>query len=271
MERFSGYDGLQLRKRSWISQNEKAKVILVHGYAEHVDRYNYLGHELNHHGISLLGFDQRGHGKSEGSRAYINKFSDYTDDLAIFHDEVSSSSNVPIFIYGHSLGGLIVTKYVTDYQPQCQGILLSAAALKVNEDISPILQKMSGILGKLLPRMKTIKLDSSFISRDQNVVKQYNEDPMIYSEGIPSRTGAEMLSATKSIRDSAVNFSLPVLIMHGGADQLTDPSASKTFFERCSSADKELQIYDGLYHEIMNEPERDEVIANFRTWIVNRL
>lgn len=269
MDYIKGSSGIKLRTRSWIASNEIARVILVHGYAEHADRYNYLGHELNHHGISLFGYDHRGHGKSEGRRAYIDSFTDYLEDLSIFHKSVDNGT--PLFIYGHSLGGLIVAQYVVDYQPACNGILLSAAALKVNEDLSPILQKMSGILGKLVPKMKTIKLESKMISKDQNVVRAYEEDPLVYTEGIPARTGAEILATTKRIQKSADSFSLPVLIMHGGADQLTEPAASKNFFTQCASTDKELQIYDGLYHEIINEPEKDEVIANFRSWILDRI
>lgn len=270
MNLFKGFDGTQLRMREWKSANEKAIVILVHGYAEHIDRYEYLGTKLMEAGISMIGYDHRGHGRSGGKRSYINRFTDYLQDLDIVVSKYRNEAK-PIFIYGHSLGGLIVTRYVIDYQPSLAGVIMSGAALKVNEDISPMLQKVSGLVSSILPKVKTVTLDSSMISRDPNEVRKYREDPLIYTEGIPARTGAEILAATKSIPGLAQEFTLPVLIMHGGDDQLTEPSASKDFFAACGAEDKELQIYDGLYHEIMNEPERDEVISNFISWISTRI
>lgn len=264
------FDGLNLFTQKWIASNEKARLLIVHGYGEHSSRYNHLAEFLNKNDTSVYSFDQRGYGKSDGLSGYVSRISDYLKDIdqqlkAIFKDDV------PMFIFGHSMGGLLVTKYCLDYKPQVNGVLLSGPGLKVSEDVNPNLQKLAGILGTLLPKLKTQGLDHKAISRDAAVVKKYEDDPLIIHHGMRARTGKVLLSESKSIAKDFFKFNLPVFIMHGTGDRLTDIDGSRQLYKDAVSSDKEIKEYDGLYHELINEPEKEVVMQDILNWITNRI
>ena len=149
--------------------------------------------------------------------------------------------------------------------------MLSGALLKISDDVSPLLTRCSAFVGRILPRLRTIKLDSSSISRDPEVVRRYDEDPLVYRGGIPARTGAEMVLATKRIQSSMHTISLPLFIMHGTADRLSDAKGSELLYSKASSTDKSLKLYEGFYHEILNEPEKTQVLADIVQWLDTRL
>ena len=153
---------------------------------------------------------------------------------------------------------------------QCQGAIFSAPALKVGDDISPLLVKMSSIISPLLPRLKTTKLDPQYISRSPEAIEDYNNDPLIYRDGIKARLGAEMIKSLLDVREHYPDFNFPILLMHGTTDKLADPMGSQWMFNEISSQDKTLELLPGLYHEILNEPEKDEVIQKMLDWIIER-
>lgn len=262
--------GARLNIRLWPRENAKAQVFIVHGYAEHIDRYNHLAEKLNNKGYSVIGYDQSGHGSSEGERAYASRFDQYVWDL---HKVINKykKTKLPQFLFGHSMGGLVVTSYCILYRPQFNGVITSGAALMVNKETSPILQKIAPILGEIFPKMKTTKIGSQDISRNQDIVKEYDSDPLVYREGMKARLAAEILGRIKKTNKLAHLFTQPVLMTHGGADQLTDPQGTVGFYNNCSSTDKELKIWDGLYHELINEPERKEVIKYMINWMDQRI
>jgi len=265
---FLSTDQFTIYEQTWGCPEPKGLVIITHGIAEHIGRYAHVAEALAASGYQVIGWDLRGHGKSSGKRNYVHRFTEFLDDLGeVLHRAQTKYPDLPIFLMGHSLGGGIVTYFAIDRKPAVAGLVLSGASVKVSDDISPFLQKISGVLSVLAPRLPAIKLDSSFISKDPAVVADYDSDPLNYRGGILARTGSELLKATKIITARMAELELPVLIMHGSVDKLADVSGSEMLHARISSKDKTLKIYEGLYHEILNEPEKDGVIKDILTWL----
>ncbi len=265
---FTTADNFTLFERTWVQNNAKGVVLITHGIAEHSGRYEQTALSLNAVGYTVVAFDLRGHGKSSGKRNYINSFQDYLNDLGdVLKRTKAYYPALPIFLLGHSMGGGITTLFSIERQPDIKGIILSAPSVKVSDDISPFLQKISGILSVILPKLPAVKLETGDISRDPKVVEAYENDPLNYLGGILARTGSEVLKSTKQITTQAHSISLPILIMHGTADKLADVSGSEMLYDKVSSSDKTLKLYDGLYHEILNEPEQDQVKADMIAWL----
>jgi len=266
---FSAADGYQLREQSWLPDADpKAIVAIIHGYAEHSDRYAHVADYLAAAGYGVLSFDLRGHGKSDGKNTHVGSFDEYLADVDIFLTRIRQSfPGKKLFLLGHSMGGAIASLYVITRQPDLAGLLLSGALVKISDDISPLLVKLSGFIGKILPKLPTIKLDSKAISSDPDVVRRYETDPLIYRGGIPARTGAEMNRAATRIQSDMEAIKLPVLIMHGTADRLSDPAGSQQLHDRVASTDKTLKLYPEFFHEIMNEPEKKQVLADIAAWL----
>jgi alpha-beta hydrolase superfamily lysophospholipase len=270
---FKTADGTTLFEQWWRPEDQpKATVAIVHGYGEHSTRYTDVAGHLVNYGYTVETFDLRGHGRSEGKRTFVRSFDAYLVDLDRFLKRVKErmkSSN--LFLLGHSMGGAIVTLFAMTRKPDGKGLILSGPALKISDDISPLLVRLSSMIGMVLPKLPTIKLDSSGISRDPEVVKHYENDPLVYHGGIPARTGAEITGATKIIQAQMESMTLPLLILHGSDDRLADPEGSKELYERAQSDDKTLKLYEGLYHEVMNEPEKEMVWADIVAWIEGHL
>lgn len=269
------HDGKKLYLQAWEPETErKAAVLLIHGLGEHSGRYAHLAKKMNENGIAVYTFDGRGHGKSSLPKptAYIENLEDYAKDVdALFKKMKTYAKDVPCFIYGHSMGGGIAVYHALAYQLEATGVLLSGAALLPGDDISPLLIKMSSFLSRVAPKLPAVKLDSSHLSHDPEVAVKYKADPLIYSKGIPARTGAELLKMIKFIGSRVEEFNFPVLIMHAGEDHLTNIEGSKMLYEKASSADKTLKIYEGFYHEIINEVEKEKVMDDMIAWINERL
>lgn len=258
----------------WPTTVVKAKLIIVHGYAEHGYRYDEFARYLNENSIEVLGYDQVGYGRSEGVRGYVDRFNTYINDLDKFMDFVDlDNSSVPIFLMGHSMGGLVATQYclTNTRSASIAGLITSAAALKLDDDLSPILQMIAPLLGFLFPKFKTEKLDQTYLTRSEDNLKAYNSDPLNYLEGTRARTGAEMIKTIKAIPKSFPDLSIPLLAMHGTGDKLTDRRGTEQLYNDASSTDKELKIYDGLYHELLHEPEKVGVMNDIIEWMKNRL
>lgn len=267
-------DGLDLFTQSWTPAGDtRAHLLIVHGYAEHSSRYRHVAEFFNGEGIAVHAFDLRGHGKSGGKTGYVDRFELYLKDLTTVLDRLKvRAKKQPVFLFGHSMGGAIVALYVITRQPKkLNGVLLSGAALKVSEDISPLLQRVSGVVGEWLPKVKTVKLDSKAVSRDPAVVEAYENDPLVNTDPVYARTGAELIRASKRIYANMEKFKLPVLIMHGTADRLTDMEGSKELERRAGTEDKRLELYNELYHELVNEPEQKQVMGDMLEWMEARM
>ncbi len=267
--KFKGYKGLRLYYQFWLPDKKpKAVLLMAHGLAEHSGRYKNLADYFVPRGYAVYALDHRGHGKSEGTRSYVDNFNDYLIDLKTFFDMVRKDNrNTKIFLFGHSLGGTIATAYAIEHQDELAGLTLSGSSLVASSKVSPALLAMAGIVSALLPKMGVTLLDASAISRDKAVVAAYINDPLVFRGKIPARTGAELARMWKQLPEQMSRIKLPILIMHGFADQLTDPLGSKLLFEQVGSKDKTLKLYDNCYHEICNEPEHEQVFADMETWL----
>ncbi|MCX5852726.1 MAG: lysophospholipase [Deltaproteobacteria bacterium] len=266
---FDGHDGFRLFERSWLPEGEpKAAVIIIHGYAEHSERYTHVAEYLTRSQYAVYAFDLRMHGRSGGVKAYVKAFEDYLADMDIFIKKVRESiGKKPLFVLGHSMGGTIAVLYVIQRKTDIRGLILTGPALKLGEDIPPILIKLSGFIGAILPHLPTMKLDCSAISRDPEVIRKYDTDQLVYRGGTPARTGAEIVKAIGIIQERMAEITLPILIMHGTGDRLANVDGSKELYKRARSKDKALKLYEGFYHEILNEPEKEQVLRDIVAWL----
>lgn len=270
--RFTGLKGLSLYYQSWLPDTKpRAVLLVVHGWAEHGGRYMNLVNYFVPRSYAVSALDHRGNGKSEGSRGYVDRVSDYVVDLKTFFDIVRvEHPDAKIFMVGHSMGGTVATTYAVRYQRGLAGMVLSGASLKPGTSTSSPLAPLAPVLSILTPRLGIAVLDASAISRDKAVVDAYVNDPLVYRGKMTCRFGAEMFKTMRRLPSDMSQISLPILIMHGTADKLGDPDGSRLLYERASSTDKTLKLYDGFYHEIFNEPEHQRVMADMEAWLAAR-
>lgn len=262
-------DGLRLFRQEWQPpEPPRLVVVLVHGYADHSSRYAHIARHLNEAGAAVYTYDHRGHGRSEGRRAYIASFDEYVADLGAFLQSIRPPRNdLPLFLFGHSMGGLVCTYHALAHQGDLRGLILSSPALKVSERMVSLLQKMSQLIGRLFPGLPTIRLDRRLMSKDPAVVRQALQDPLNFNRRIPARAGAEILRATRQVHAQMRHLTLPLLIIHGTEDGLTIPQGSVDMYETAASEDKTLALFPGLYHETFNEPEKRRVLLEISAWL----
>ncbi len=266
-------NGLKLHKNEWLVDGAKALILLVHGLGEHSGRYEYhqLAKDFNKAGYSVTSFDHRGGGRSEGLVAHIDRFTQLTDDLAIVAN-AEKPNGIPFILLSHSLGGLIATQYLIDHTDHPFDMaIFSAPAVKADDSMAPILRKIAPIMSKFFPKLAAAKLAQNMISKDPKVRDRYQADPLIYKGRIRARKGYETLKSMEYISDKFAAINLPILVMHGSDDKITDPIGSQMLHDGVSSKDNTLKYFDDLYHEIFNEPERGDVIKYAVDWIGERL
>jgi len=271
---YESHDGKKLYLQAWMTDKPKASLLLIHGLGEHSSRYMPIVEKICGLGVSVFTFDGRGHGKSAIGKpsAYFESYKDYLKDIdALFQKVKSYVPGVPAFLYGHSMGGGLAAAYVLDYKAEAAGVILSSPAIKEAEGTSKLLIAVGGIISKYFPRFKALKLDATKISRIPSEVEKYLNDPLVYTEAIPARTGNELLTMMRSIQKKASDFDLPLLLIHGSADGLTNPKGSEIFFEKAKSKDKTLKIFPGGFHELINDSDRDEVIEFIVKWMKERI
>ena len=270
---FEGTGGVQLFSQSWrpVGEEPRAVLIVVHGLRDHSSRYGELAEHMVGQGFAVHAFDLRGHGRSEGVRVHIDSFEEYLLDLGTFLERVRQREpGKPVFLLGHSMGGAIVTLFTLEKKPDIQGMVLSAPALKPGADVSKALVATTKVVGGILPNLKVLELDPKQFSRDPEVVKENQTDPLIFQEGGPARTASRLLSALNTISERMEEVTTPMLVMHGTADTVTDPEGSKALVQRAQSTDKTLKLYDGLFHDLLHEPEKAQVTADVVQWLVER-
>jgi len=266
---FKGVRNTNIYYQGWLPDQEvKAVLLIVHGMGEHSGRYMNVVNHFIPLGYAVYGLDHIGHGKSDGAREIVESFDDFTDTLTILYKLVTKEqADKPIFILGHSMGGAIASYYLLDHQKKFKGAVISAPAVKIGEGISQATITMSKILSKIAPKMGLLALDVNAISRDPAVVEAYVNDPLVFHDKTPARLGAEMLSAMLRITAEAGKIRLPLIIVQGSADSLVEPSGAQMLYDKVSSEDKSIKIYDGLYHEVFNEPEHDQVLKDVEEWL----
>lgn len=258
--------------QAWLPDTDaRAVVVIVHGLGEHGGRYDHVGHRLATARFACYAADHVGHGHSDGRRANIERMARVVDDLADFIGFATTHTpGVPVFLLGHSLGGLIALQYATGEPVELAGLVLSGAAVQPGVG-SPLLRGAARLLSVVTPNLGVLTLPPEYLSRDPDVVASYRADPLVHLRKIPARTGAEILAATQALPDRLARLRIPVLILHGGQDRMTTPEGSRMVHQRVAARDRTLRIYDGLYHEIFNEPERDEVLDDIIGWLAEHI
>ncbi|WP_437655589.1 lysophospholipase [Sorangium sp. So ce1182] len=266
-ETFAGVGGTRLFAQRWRPRGRvKAAFIVVHGLKDHSTRYRALAERLAGHGIAIYAFDLRGHGRSEGVRVGITSFEDYIGDLDIFDRRVRAREpGKPVFLFGHSMGGTIVTLYTLTKKPLLRGLLLSAPALGVNASGVEVFG--TRVMSALSPQLAVFQLDTEEFSRDPAVVRSYQSDPLVYQGSAPALTARELVDAIETIQEHMEDLRTALLVLHGAEDKVTPPTGSVALNQRASSTDKTLRLYPKLYHDLLHEPEREQVITDIVAWV----
>ncbi|HOT92166.1 MAG TPA: lysophospholipase [Anaerolineae bacterium] len=270
---FRGVRDAQIYYQAWLPETEcKAVLLIVHGLAEHSGRYMNVVNHFVPLGYAVYGLDHIGHGKSEGTRVYVKRFADYTDTLKIYFDMVRGwHPDKPIFLVGHSMGGLIGAAYLLEHQNELAGAVLSGPLIKAAGEISPTIIFMGKLLSALTPKAGLLGLNAEGVCRDPAVVQAYVNDPLVYTGKTTARLAAELIAATQRVADEAPKITLPLLIVQGSEDKLVDPVGAEVLYDKVSSPDKTLKIYEGFYHEVFNEPERAQVLKDVEAWLEKHL
>lgn len=266
-------DGAELFYRRWLPKAGclRGVVVLVHGVCEHGGRYDALARTLVGGGLAVYAADLRGHGRSPGARIAIRAFDDYLDDQQRLLDlALRAHPGQPLFLLGHSMGGAIVLRLVQTRAPAVRGIVLSAPSVCVAGSMFRILRHLAWLVSRLFPWLRLVRVGSGNLSRDPAVVQDFRDDPLVYHGKFPARTGAEILAAGPRILDDAGLLRVPLLLLHGTGDRVTDPAGSQRLFDRAAAADKGLRLYPGLYHDLFHEPEYRQITAEVLQWLVRR-
>jgi alpha-beta hydrolase superfamily lysophospholipase len=271
--RFTGAGGRSIYYQSWVPESAPRAVLLVsHGLGEHSSRYQSLARHFVGREYAVAALDHSGHGYSEGIPGYVEAFGDYVSDLGQCHDIFQERyGDLPTFLLGHSMGGLVGACYLRGAQHRFAGAVLSGPALRTGQQPGQFLLFVIRVLATLTPRLGLTALDPAGVSRDPEVVREYIEDPQVLHGKLSARLLREFFAAMDTLEKEAGTLDLPLFILHGGDDSMVLPEGSELFYRLVSSRDKTLKIYPGLYHEVFNEPERDDILAEVLGWCEKRL
>jgi acylglycerol lipase len=270
-ERLEVAEGLSLFVRSWRPDSKaRGVVVIVPGFNSHSGYFGWVAEQLLADDLAVYALDLRGRGQSDGERFYVEKFTDYVDDVsAVVTRAKSREPGLPTFLLGHSAGGVVACLYALDYPRELTGLISESFAHEIPApDFA--LAVFKG-LGHIAPHAHILHLKNEIFTRDPAAVRAMDADPLIAHETQPTKTLAEMVRADERLRREFPSMTLPVLILHGTADQATKPSGSQRFYDTVGSQDKTLKLYDGHYHDLLNDLDKEIVMADIKTWIVSHL
>ncbi len=271
---FTSVDGDQLAYFALTPDADaRAVVIVLHGYSEYSGRYLHLVDHLLQHGYAVAAMDHRGHGRSEGQRGYIPSFAAPAADVAHFVGMMQQRfPDLAIYIFAHSMGGAITVEYLLTHQsPPVQGMILSGPGLRINYELNPVVRGLSEIAARVMPRAGIVGLRDGMTTRDPAIVADAKADTLVHHGKVPLRTGQLLLDAWEYFAPRLPQFALPMLLLHGTADGLADPDASREFYAMAASDDKTLKLYEDMLHEVVNEVGREEVFADIIAWLDARV
>jgi alpha-beta hydrolase superfamily lysophospholipase len=273
MSTFPAADGVPLYERLWPTETAPplASVVLLHGYGEHIQRYDHVAQALNAAGFAVRGIDLRGHGQSGGARGFCDRFGQYLDDLHLLIGRARQAHpELPLFLVGHSFGGLIVTRYVLERRDSVSGLVCSSPYYKLKLDV-PAVKKLAGqVMSKIYGKMALPSgLKGADVCRDPEMSSLYDRDPLNLKNATArwftesSRTQDEVLARAREIQ-------LPTLFLVGGGDKIADPQRAQEVFGQISSSDKTIHVLEGQYHEVFNETRevRDKTLRLLADWLV---
>ena len=278
---FAGSGGLELFSQCWRPEGQaRAALAIVHGMGEHSGRYGNVTDALVPRGYAIHGFDLRGCGRSPGQRGHIDSWSQFRDDVGAFLRSVGEQERLvgpppgepglPVFLLGHSMGGLIVLDYVLRRPEGLAGTIVSGPGLKPVGVAKPWKVRLAKLLTRILPTLSLdVGLEAAAVSRDPAVVEAYVKDPLRHGKG-SVRWGTESLAAIRWIRAHAGDLALPILMVQGSEDRLVSPAGTQAFFDAVTFPDKELRLYEGGYHEPHNDVDHEQVLADYASWLGER-
>ena len=256
---------MSLYQIEWRADSEQARLLIVHGVGEHIHRYESLAKELNLVGISVFGFDQIGHGRSEGARGHIQSWDDYRNPVQCAYERLLEENDLPIHIWGHSMGSLVVLEWFVTNNPTINSLILSGTLLQAKTSWWRI--AAAKLLSSIAPRFSLpLGLSMDAISSQSETVETYTNDPLVHGT-VSARWGNELLQALERTNNQLQSINIPVLIGHGNDDAINDPSASRRLAASVAG-EHQLQIYPSARHEIHNDVSRDDWIARLQEWVV---
>ena len=264
---FTGAKGRRVFTQSWLPEGSpRDHVVLAHGYAEHSGRYDAVARSLTARGFAVHALDHHGHGKSAGARAVIERFAQADADIDTLVDKVRADSGLAtVKLIGHSMGGSLALNYALNHQQKLSGLVLSGPA--IGGRMARVTRWLLALISTFAPQRGTIALDANAVSRDAAVVADYIADPLVFRGKVPARTAHEMFKAIHSYPARVGSLTIPCLLMHGEADALVSAKLAAPLFDGIASPDKTVRIWPGLFHEIFNEPEQEEVLAVTADWL----
>jgi alpha-beta hydrolase superfamily lysophospholipase len=264
-------DGLRLFAQAWTVEQPKAVVGIIHGMGEHSTRYAHMADALNKAGMSVVSFDHRGHGKSEGKKGHTPSIGHLLDGVDQLLEEMARQApGAPAFLFGHSMGGNVLLNHALRRHPKVKGIISSGAYLRLAFEPPAIQVALAKLVKGILPALgQPTNLDATAISRDKKVVDIYMNDPLVHGRITPAFF-VEIDAAAKYAMEHAAELNIPLLIYHGAEDRLTAHDGSKEFASKVKG-DVTWRSWEGLYHECHNEPEQQQVFAFIIDWINARL
>lgn len=269
---FLSFDNTRLVYREWLADKPKGNIVVVHGAGEHSNRYTHVVDHFTAAGFNVFTWDARGHGESEGQRGFVERWFHFRNDIHYYFKAVRPSfSGQPVFLLGHSLGGVMTLDYLLNHpEEDIRGYICSAPAIgKVG--ISPILLGLSRIFTHIAPRLSLdtgLELDA--VSRDPTWLESSRQDPLYHSKGTP-RLATEVIDTAAWIHEHASDFNYPLLMVHGTDDRVCEIDGSRQFFGNTQQADKTLKEYEGGYHELFNDIDKARVLQDVQSWIDTRL
>jgi acylglycerol lipase len=263
--------GIKIFVRSWSpSGSPRAVVVICHGVNSHGGQYIWAGEQLSAAGYAVYALDLRGRGKSEGERFYVESVADYVSDVSsVIKLAKSRNPGLPIFLLGHSAGGVVSCSYALDHQSELAGLICESFAFKV-----PAPDFVLGIikgLSAIAPRLKVLTLHNKDFTRDPKALAALNSDPLIANEKQPAITVAALVRADERLKREFPKITLPVLIMHGTVDKATMPEGSQFFYDTAGSKDKTLKLYKDHFHDLLADIGKEGVMSDIKDWIAKRL
>jgi len=269
---FNTADGLRLHTETWLPVDDpKAVIVISHGAAEHIGRYAHVAARFVEEGYAVYGYDHRGHGQSDGKRGYFETFAMPVDDFAQYLRLIQTTQNEKrMFVYGHSMGALITLDYLLrDDMLPLAGMMITGVPLAMDENLPNFVISAVRTLNQVAPDAPLVSLDVTGMSRDPAVLASWTTDPYVNLTLLRVRTTLGILGTVRHIRANLADITLPMLIMHGEGDRIVDASGSVILHSGITSEDKMLRLYPELYHELVNEPEREMVLNDMVNWLNN--
>jgi alpha-beta hydrolase superfamily lysophospholipase len=264
---FVGVGGLKIFTRTWNPEGDpRAVIVLVHGFNAHSGYFQWAAKQFAAQGLAVYALDWPGRGRSEGERYYINALADVVADIDTLVDQAQAQHpGLPVFLLGHSAGGVASCIYTLEHQDKLAGLICESFAFELPAPDFAI-AVLKG-LSHIAPHLHTIKLNNADFSRDEAVVAAMNSDPLIADEAQPASTAAELARADDRLRREFPLITLPLLVLHGTDDKATKPSGSQHFYEQAGSQDKTLKLYEGHFHDLLNDLDKEVVMADIEQWI----